>query len=399
MTGGDLLAGNPVTIGLGGTAQEIALSDAGTIWALVTTVHERSLVALDADGRELSRTGLAGSERVDRIRYGGHPLRIATDGSAWVESGQSLLRIAADGECIDVFAVGDRDDEIQSFLLLPDGFIVCLYAPRRRDPPRMLRLRSDGTTRWQAELPSALIGRDLHVVPHTEPLLASGQSLLASFCEIGGGMCRSICLDLEGGETRWQTDVGPQDSQAIIGREQFLIGWQGYGAHHMIAFDPAGNETQHWDQHAWVVIGASGDMVGPEMENLKPSRSSFSRFLPDGRVVRSEHLTGYYTSYPALTGSGWTIFGRDGEGVVAVDAAGAKHTMWTGAPERGYFNRVVVTPSGSVLITIGKNLCIVPTRLGPLADGPWPCAGMNGRNNPADVPSDGALEPAKLVKR
>jgi hypothetical protein len=383
MTDPDLLAGDPEVISLRGAPQEIAISDAGSIWTLVQTLHERWLVALDAGGRETARTDLRGWDVRDRIRYGGHPLRVAADGTAWVEAGHSLLRIASSGECLDRLDLGDVEDEVLSFLLLPDGFVVCLYAPNRQTPPRLLRLHRDGTVRWQADLPSAQIGRELHVTAHTEGLLASERSLLASFEEIGGGMCRSICPDLESGHLRWQTGIGPQESQAILGRERFLIGWQGYGAHHMIAFDPEGREVQRWGQHAWVAIGADGGMAGPEMENIEPSRSTFSRFLPDGRVVRGEHLAGYYTSYPALTASGWTVFRRDVEGLVAVDPTGAKHTLWTGTPERSYGTRIVVAPSGSILFGAGDGLYIVPTRLGALADGPWACAGMNGRNNPA----------------
>jgi hypothetical protein len=70
---------------------------------------------------------------------------------------------------------------------------------------------------------------------------------------------------------------------------------------------------------------------------------------------------------------------------VAVDSAGAKRTLWAGAPEDGYGTRVVVAPSGSILFGAGVGLYIVPTSLGSLADGPWACAGMNGRNNPADL--------------
>jgi hypothetical protein len=67
----------------------------------VQTLHEWWLVALDADGREMTRTDLKGWEIGDRIRYGGHPLRVAANGTAWVESGHSLLRIASSGEYLD----------------------------------------------------------------------------------------------------------------------------------------------------------------------------------------------------------------------------------------------------------------------------------------------------------
>jgi hypothetical protein len=377
----------PIVVALGGWPQEIALCDDGTILALVSSGPERWIAALDKDGQEISRASLRGWEVGDRIRYSPHPLRIAEDGTAWVESEHRLLRFASDGSQLASIEAGAPGDEIMSFLLLPDGFVACLYAPDRpKAPPRVVRLHSDGTSVWASKLSSAMLGRDLHLVPHTQPMLASGRSLLVSFEEIGGGFARSICLDIRTGKRRWESEAGPQNSQAIIAPDWFLIGWQGYGAHHMVVLNPEGRKGAGWDQHAWVVIGRDGTISGPEMENIVPSHSTFSRFRWGLPVERGVALGGYYTSFPALTATGWVVFWRESEGLVGIDPAGAKHTLWAGGDDaRSYGTRVVVSPSGSVLFGVAQSLCIVPTELGPLAEGPWPCGGLNARNNPVDL--------------
>lgn len=381
MRDGDLLSGTPIVVPLGGHAKWIALSDNGVVWVVAIAGHGRWVAALDDRGHELSRVSLGPLSDATRRTPGGSSLRVADDGSAWVDADGQLLRVAPDGTVLASLGVGEPDDEVLGFLLLPDGFIVSLHKRHLGEvPPRIIRVGTDGAVRWRTDLPQANLGPPNQAVWHTQHLLVSGSSLLASFQDDDHGMCRSICLDLESGTVRWQTGAGPQHSQTILGPDRFLIGWYGYGDHHMVAFDPAGLETQRWEHHAWVVVGPDEIPRGPETEN---QTSAFSRFHPDGRVERGEPLEAWYTAYPALTASGWTVFHREDEHLVAVDPAGVKHRVWAGEPRERYADtRIVLGPTGTVMFGIGGQLCIVPTSLGPLADGPWPCGGLNLRNNP-----------------
>lgn len=175
-------------------------------------------ICLDPHGTLVGRADLP-DRGGEWIRYGALPLRLADDGTAWVEARGSLVRLARDGRPIgELLITGGQ--EIGSFVLLPDGFVVSLFGPPRTvTPPRILRLGSDGSELWRVDLPSTMFRRpvesfDLQPIARTQPLLVSGGLVLASFEEDSGGMGTSVCLDLLTGKILWMSGTGPPASRS-----------------------------------------------------------------------------------------------------------------------------------------------------------------------------------------
>jgi len=88
------------------------------------------------------------------------------------------------------------------------------------------------------------------------------------------------------------------------------------------------------------LVDRHGDIRGPELENLLPSRSFFRCLRQDGTLREGPPLSGYYTTYPALDRDGLAVFALNDE------------------------------------------LLMVDTDLGSLDTGVWPCGDANLAGNP-----------------
>jgi hypothetical protein len=236
---------------------------------------------------------------------------------------------------------------------------------------------------WQPRAKRAWQPEDWQPTWSGEPLLLSGDRLLARYFELRSGLGRSFCLDWAGGDVLWTKEPRPEASVALVGLDEFLLGVQGYGAFDLYLYDREGRERQHWPSHADVVVTGAGDMRGVEMENCLPSRMHFSRFLPDGTIRKGPHLGGYYTTYPVVNRHGVAAFWRDGK-LRTVDTSLEQRTLWEdkSLAEKAVMTRMLLANDGTLLFGLEDELWLVRTDLGPMADSPWPCGGGNARGNP-----------------
>ncbi|MFD0141461.1 hypothetical protein ACFVGW_03515 [Streptomyces sp. NPDC127129] len=345
--------------------------------------------------------------------------RMTMDGTLWVAypdlGGRLLEGVLPDGstgpttrpEC-------GADEEIGTFVLLDDGFVISwvsasrLVRKERSRPtsvpePRVARYTRDGECLWSTPIALGAVsfpgvvemgvrtGWEIRPrrpwvpeevgVDHWEPLLVSADRIAASFTDTRGGIGRTFFLDLESGETISATSPAPTGRKAIAGPGQFLIGSQGYGAFTTGRFGRDGAESARWASHGAMLVDKNGSISGPKLENNLPSRSRFRRLASDNTLVDGPALTGYYTSYPAMDCEGIMVFWRDGK-LLAVDADLAGRELFAMDDSRALIGRALLLSGGSVVVSLDNEVLVFRTPLGPLAEGPWPCGGGNLRGNP-----------------
>lgn len=218
----------------------------------------------------------------------------------------------------------------------------------------------------------------------SEPLLMSGDRLLASFFEFprsGIGCCYG--LDAVSGSLLWVTEPAPTHTLAVAGPGRFYQGLQGYGAFETRLLGPDGAILRRWEVHGYLVIDAGGVVRCVEMENVLPARMRYSLLLPNRDVRRGPLLEGYYTTYPLVSREGVVAFWRNGE-LVLIDDRMDRHVIDSdpSATKEGVLSRMLLSPWGSLVFAIGHEVRVVDVDLGPLAESPWPCGGGNVQNNP-----------------
>ncbi len=398
----------PKTIEAGGTVMALALAAPDQVYLLVRTEQGAGrLLSLDLEGRPRGRLDLpVSSDYPSRVSR--RQLRVAEDGSAWLGMGRTLTRIGAEGSVLGVVEVpSESDEDLGAFLLVPGGFVAALHKPASREVRgRVVHLDAGGGVVWSTILPAGTVAyagvvemgvdsgwqirpkkpwrpRDWQPVWRGDPLLLSGDHLLARFFEVRSGLGRTFCLDWANGRILWATEPRPETSVALVGPGRFLLGVQGYGAFDLYLYDRDGTVLQHWPRHAEVIVTEGGEIRGVEMENCLPSRMHFSVFEPDGTIRQGPHLEGYYTTCPVVSKQGTTAFWREGE-LHAVDPALHRRTLWSdgGPAEKNVMTRMLLADDGTLVFGLEDELFFVPTDLGPMADSVWPCGGGNAGGNP-----------------
>jgi hypothetical protein len=361
-----------------------------------------AVFVLDPAGNPLGR---------EELPFPAHDLRIGPEGSAWVVrhrvdsagaaaaggsdqdgAGDSLVEVGFDGRpCGEIGLAAAPGARVGAFVVLPDGFVaVWLPEPGEgadpvADPAVLTRHDRTGAAVWSAALPTdrlapagavALITADVH-----EPLLVSGDRVLACLDDptIGIGAC--YLADLATGDLVAVTDPAPYQHKAIAGPGRFLLGRQGYGVFSTALHDRDGRLLRDWPAHGAMLVDRNGAIRGPELENTMPSRSVFRALDEDGTVRSGPPLPGYRTAYPALDVHGTTVFWRDGR-LTAVDADLGERTLHEEMPgEAG--DRLLLLDGGTVFSSDRGNLVVITgTGLGALDPGPWPCADGGLLGNP-----------------
>src|SRR5205823_2388561 len=102
-------------------------------------------------------------------------------------------------------------------------------------------------------------------------------------------------------------------------------------------------------------------------------RMRFVTLRDDGSLDRGALLDGYYTTYPAISREGVVAFWRDGE-LVLIDDRMVKDVIYSdpAAAEQGVMSRMLLTPGGSLVFSVGHEVWIVDAGLGSLAESVWP---------------------------
>jgi hypothetical protein len=97
-------------------------------------------------------------------------------------------------------------------------------------------------------------------------------------------------------------------------------------------------------------------------------------------------LDEYYTTYPTISREGVVAFWRNGE-LVLIDDRMFKEVIYSDplAAKQGVMSRMLLSPDGSLVFSVGHEVWIVDAGLGSLAERPWPCDGSNLQNNPVWV--------------
>ena len=156
---------------------------------------------------------------------------------------------------------------------------------------------------------------------------------------------------------------------------------EGYGAFATALLTRDGTKTTRWASHGALTITADGTIRTAEMDNQQPSPAQFRHLSPGGDLAEGPHLPGYYTAPPATDAQGTTVFWRD-NALTAIDAGMTPHHLHT-IPGAGITTRTLILDHGLVALALDHDLHLLPTPLGPLAPGPWPCADHNLAGNPA----------------
>ena len=364
------------------------------------------LSAVDQRGPVLWRRDFPGS---------GRPWsRVSAQGTVWIARPEAawhvLEEIDAEGRTLNTVVPPCQPGEaIGAFVLLPDGFCIAWTAtpPMLRGAaplrePRVARYTLDGRRLWSTpvrlgdlsypgvvELSEAggwtpqakrpWTPRGIRSAYH-EPLLISGDRVAASF-EDSSGLARTFLLDLATGHTIAVTDPAPGGHKAIAGDGEFLIGAQGYGAFETVLLTRDGTTTTRWPSHGALTVTGDSTIRTAEMDNRQPSPTQFRHLSPGGELGDGPHLPGYYTAPLATDTEGTTVLWRNGS-LTAIDADMTTHHLHT-LPGTGITTRTLILEGGLVALALDHDLHLLPTPLGPLAPGPWPCADHNLAGNPA----------------
>jgi hypothetical protein len=393
---------NPQRVDVGGQIAQIALSSTGRVFALTT---DGELACIDLTEMRLweRNWGLSRPQQLS--------LRLSDQGRPWVNMGGVLIEVDHDGSDLKSPDVARDDDErLGSFLLAAGGIYACLYRPGApvKFGPTVTRLDPSGSTLWATTLPLGPIGYEGVVEigirtgwetkpkqpwrPRTwepiryggsEPLLLSGDRLLASFFELRSGIGCSYCLDAGSGHLLWMTDPAPTHTLAIASTGHFYHGLQGYGAFETRLLGPDGAVLTRWNSHGYVVVDEQGTVRSVEMENRLPSRMRFATLQDDGSVSDGPLLDGYHTTYPAISREGISAFWRNGE-LILIHERRVKEVIYSDptASNEGVMSRMLLSPNGFLVFSVGREVWIVDAGLGSMAESPWPCGGGTLQNNP-----------------
>jgi len=353
-----------------------------------------------------------------RLHVGDRTLRAADDGTVWLGSSDGLQAFNSAGEEIETLPWPlETNEQLGSFVLLPDGFLALLHQYRYQDEsnptdltPRCIYLRRDGTMKWQTKLPIDVIshqrathqgvstGWKSEVMPPwrpqswkadsyvRNPLLVGENRILASFIEIRTGLGISYLLDLATANLLWETEPQYLGWMAVADGGTFLVTHD--GALRRIAKD--GGFSQEWMNGGAPVLTDDGGVH--LKEPFGGRRRKFTAIDSSGAVQTWELEHDYAFPYMAHSSDGRTVLWSRGKLLTFKDG---KFATRLEAPDYcGDFvqSHMLLHPSGTLVFALSgypqgpTKLWLVETDLAPLADSPWPCADGNLAGNPVYHP-------------
>lgn len=362
-------------------------------------VTQTTLSSVDLSGRILWQRIFDGSAGIPR----------AIGGSVWLAQhgpdGATLEETDRDGAATRSFALEQCPDEtLGAVLILSDGFCTAWTSGPPYRGARIDRRDADGACIWSAAIApdqiahnciletSAETGWVSHPkrpwTPGTfqlhpwEPLLISGDRILATYQELRSGLGISYFLDIATGRIVNTTKPAPIGRKAITGKGEFLIGMQGYDEFVTVLYNRAGGQTARWPTHAAVLTDRTGRLLGAELDNRAAAKPRLRIMERDGTLSDGPQLAGYHTALPALDSDGTAVFWRSGR-LLTADADLTLHEIFTAEENRNFtMGRVLLLEDGIVAFNLSQELFILRTTLGPLENSAWPCGEGNINGNP-----------------
>lgn len=361
---------------------------------------QTTLSAVDLPGQVRWRRSFSGRTGLPRAADGAGVwlARHEPDGSAVLE------QTGPDGSPARTIEIGHEPGEkLSEVIVLPDGFCTAWTSGPPYLGARVDRRGADGGCVWSAAIPPERLAHDCIMeasadtgwrsrpkppwrpntfqLHHWEPLLFSGDRILASYREGKTGLGISYFLDAETGEIVKSTKPAPIGHKAISGDGEFLIGVQGYDEFGTVRYDRAGDEVTRWPTSGATLTDRTGQLLEVEFDNRATAQPRLRLMERDGSLSDGPVLAGRNTGHPALDRDGAAVLWRN-RSLLTVDAG---HTVRELFRERGsvsYVTRVLLLEDGIVALGLDSELLIFRTGLGPLEESVWPCGDGNLNGNP-----------------
>jgi hypothetical protein len=387
-----------------------AESPAGPIYMTSTARNpgshlvQTTLSAVDLLGKVLWRRIFDGHTGVPRAVAGGG-VWLAYHGP----HGASLEQTGPDGSAVRTIPVAHRPDEkLGEVVILPGGFCTAWTSGPPYRGARVDRRDAEGNCVWSAAIAPQQVAHDCVMeasaetgwrsqpkspwIPrtfrlhHWQPILVSGDRIMASYREGKSGLGISYFLDAACGEIISSTKPAPIGYKAIAGGGEFLIGVQGYGEFATVRHTRLGAGAMRWETHGAMLIDRAGKLLAVECDNRVAARPRIHVMGGDGSLSGGPEMAGYGMAHPALDCRGNAVLWRDGR-LLAVDAELAVRELHSAKDEAAVASRVLLLEGGIVALALDGALVIFRTGLAELENSIWPCADGNLNGNPVVLPS------------
>ena len=318
--------------------QGLALLPTGELLLQSLSLEGLWLDAFDADLRALWTRALGEEALGITVDHRGVPWVIDRAGASAISSrgDVELRREAPPQPGMEVCALTCANDDLV-FAYQHPWRLQPMFLRTPPTPPRLVCLRSTGSSRWSTELMTQSVRfnveastQELHHSPLSPPqnwicgyiqagvLTVSGNKLLAVYSDMPrSGIAIGYVVSLIDGTLRYVTNAGPIHEVAAH-RGGFLIGYQGYGAFNTLFYDERGRVQGRWPSHGrYVTYGEDIRVIESGNANYAPAR--LARLRMEGSVERGDLADGLETSRPYVHDDGTLYFARDGCMVAARD--------------------------------------------------------------------------------
>jgi hypothetical protein len=361
---------------------------------------QTTLSAVDLSGKVRWRRLFSGHAGVPRALGGGGVwlARHEPDGTAVLEE------TSPDGSPARAIRLSHHPDEkLGEVVVLPDGFCTAWTSGPPYRGARVDRRGADGACIWSAVIPPDQLAHDcimeasadtgwrsqrkLPWIPktfqlhHWEPLLVSGDRILASYREGKTGLGISYFVDAETGEIIKSTKPAPIGHKAVLGSGEFLIGAQGYDEFVTIRYTRAGDEASRWPTHGATLVDRASNLLGVEFDNRATAQPRVRLMEPDGSLTDGPVLAGRNSGHPALDRDGTAVLWRN-RGLLTIDAGHTVRELLSQPKRASFISRTLLLEDGIVALGLDSELLICRTALVPLEDSVWPCGDGNLNGNP-----------------
>lgn len=335
-------------------------------------------------------------------------LRVDNSGYAWIAHKNEIIKIDENGIVKHTInLVLNKKQQIGSFIILKEGFIVSIQANEQSKPDtKVVRINNSGEIIWDTPIMTNNISHSGVVemkasnnwkIEKQKPwlpknwlclydnaILLSSKNILVSFFEMPrSGIGKSYCLDLDTGIIKWTTKPAPYETIACYENGSFIIGHQGYGAFDTLLYNSNGDIINQWKSVGRYVVDNNKNIFLVEMNNSSNSKLHISQLLNDGKILKGEQIEGYYIADPVIDEYCNIAFWRN-ESLQIVDKNLKRHILLTIKTEKKYSmtERMLLINSGLLVFGLDDKLYQVQTNLGKLDNSSWSCKYGNLERNP-----------------